>query len=261
MTTPTTTHSGPFVVTLRGSVPDRAAAYAEEKVRRVGEVANQPVLSTHVVLTIAGDPARDRPAIAEATLDVNGFSVRAQAAAGDLLGAVDLLEDRLRRKLVQHQDRVRTRSRWIGASGAAGWRHGELPSSRPPSYPRPVEERMIVRRKTFGLDPQTLDEAAFDMDLLGHDFYLFTDAGTGHDALVRRTEEGGYAYRGQVSEQDDAATRARWEGPAPVLSEAQARARLDAGGEPFVFYLDPTSRRGHVLYRRYDGHYGLITAR
>jgi ribosomal subunit interface protein len=200
MTTPTTTHSGPFVVTLRGSVPDRAAAYAEEKVRRVGEVANQPVLSTHVVLTIAGDPARDRPAIAEATLDVNGFSVRAQAAAGDLLGAVDLLEDRLRRKLVQHQDRVRTRSRWIGASGAAGWRHGELPSSRPPSYPRPVEERMIVRRKTFGLDPQTLDEAAFDMDLLGHDFYLFTDAGTGHDALVRRTEEGGYAYRGQVSE-------------------------------------------------------------
>ena len=32
------------------------------------------------------------------------------------------------------------------------------------------------------------------------------------------------------------------------------------GGEPFVFYLDPETGRGRVLYIRYDGHYGLITA-
>lgn len=256
----TTTHR-PFVVTVRGDVPERAVGYAEEKVRRAEEVARQPVLSTHVVLTVARDPALERPAVAEATLDVNGFLVRAQAAAGDPVGAVDLLEDRLRRNLLQHQDRVRTRSRWIGVSSRTpGWRHGELPTRRGPSFPRLPEDREIVRRKTFALHRQSLDEAAFDMDLLGHDFYLFTDTGSGKDALVRRTPEGGYAYRGHVSPHDDGTRRARFEGRAPVLTEDEARTRLDTGGEPFVFYIDAARHRGSVLYVRYDGHYGLIQA-
>jgi hypothetical protein len=44
------------------------------------------------------------------------------------------------------------------------------------------------------------------------------------------------------------------------LSEADAIARLNLSGEGFLFYLDPDSGRGRVLYLRYDGHYGLITA-
>ena len=44
------------------------------------------------------------------------------------------------------------------------------------------------------------------------------------------------------------------------LTEAEARARLELSGEPFVFYLDPDTGRGRVLYLRYDGHYGQITA-
>jgi hypothetical protein len=37
-----------------------------------------------------------------------------------------------------------------------------------------------------------------------------------------------------------------------------ARELLDEGDLPFVFFVDPLTRRGRVLYRRYDGHYGLI---
>jgi hypothetical protein len=43
------------------------------------------------------------------------------------------------------------------------------------------------------------------------------------------------------------------------MTDAQARVRLEADGEPFVFYLDGESGEGRVLYLRYDGHYGLIT--
>jgi hypothetical protein len=47
--------------------------------------------------------------------------------------------------------------------------------------------------------------------------------------------------------------------PAPELDLAGALERLDVGDEPWVFYRDGTTGRGHVVYRRHDGHYGLIT--
>jgi hypothetical protein len=40
---------------------------------------------------------------------------------------------------------------------------------------------------------------------------------------------------------------------------SDALARLDATGAPFVFLADADTGRGNVVYRRYDGHYGLIT--
>jgi hypothetical protein len=45
-----------------------------------------------------------------------------------------------------------------------------------------------------------------------------------------------------------------------VLTVQEATERLDAGGEPFVFFANAVSGRGNVVYRRYDGHDGLITA-
>ena len=87
-------------------------------------------------------------------------------------------------------------------------------------------------------------EAAFDMELLGHEFYLFTDDATGDEAVVQRVGTGRYVRVG----------------PAQTLSEAQAIERLDVGGEPFVFYREAREQPARVLYRRFDGHYGLITA-
>jgi hypothetical protein len=49
-------------------------------------------------------------------------------------------------------------------------------------------------------------------------------------------------------------------GAAPTLAEGEAISRLNLTGEPFLFYVDPDIGRGRVLYLRYDGHYGLITA-
>jgi hypothetical protein len=45
----------------------------------------------------------------------------------------------------------------------------------------------------------------------------------------------------------------------PELTLAEAEERLDTSNEPFVFFVHPDTHRGNVVYRRYDGHYGLIT--
>lgn len=100
-----------------------------------------------------------------------------------------------------------------------------------------------MRRKTFAVEPMTADEAAFEMDLLAHDFYLFTDRATGEDSVVFR---------------DDGGWRVVTDGA--LLTEAEAITKLELSGEPFVLYRDVEGGRGRVLYVRYDGHYGLITA-
>ena len=250
----------PVEITQRGDVPVGAGDHARGKVEHVLRLAKEPILSAHVVLTMSPDPAVERSARAEASFDVNGTPVRAHAVAADMFAAVDLLEEKLERNLAQHADRLRTRHRWIGEAGAHEWRHGDLPTQREASFPRPADQREVVRRKTFALQEMTPDEAAFDMDLLGHDFYLFRDLQSGKDAVVYRNGDGRFALKGDVVPYAEHETLLSVAGAAPTLSEADATARLALSGEGFLFYLDPDSGRGRVLYLRYDGHYGLITA-
>ena len=248
------------LVTTRGEVDRSAVEQAEGKIRHVIGYATQPVLAVRALLTMAPDPAIARPARAEATLDVSGTQIRATATAADMREAIDLLGSKLEQNLLQHQDRDRTRHRWMGVASEHQWRRGGLPTRREAWFPRPPEEREVVRRKTFELEPMTSDEAAFEMDLLGHDFYLFKDATSSHDAVVFRDGEGNVAVRGEAVLRPDVPPGLEVVRTAPTLSEREAIGRLEVSGEPFVFYLDPATARGRVLYLRYDGHYGLISS-
>ena len=122
-----------------------------------------------------------------------------------------------------------------------------------------VGEEMLLAGDPVALDVEP-DEAAYEMGLLGHDFYLFTDSRSGKDAVVYRDGNGRFAIRGEAVVEGESAPLVEMVGTAPTLSDNEARTRLEVGGEPFVFYLDPETGRGRVLYIRYDGHYGLITA-
>ena len=119
-----------------------------------------------------------------------------------------------------------------------------------------------MRRKTFDANPMTVDEAAYDVELLGHDFYLFTELHTGADSCVRTTPEG--VELRQIDGGPDyargvAAVAVALGPPPPALTEAEAIERLDLGGERFVFFQDADTGRGAVVYHRYDGHYGVVT--
>jgi hypothetical protein len=256
---------GPVVVTVltRGPVGDDDIDYAVGRVGAVVRHIEDPVLFARLKLARAGDPARARPALAQVALDVNGELVRAHVAGHTVREAADLLQRRLADKLdhrAQHREALRTRT----AEREAGeWRHGDLPTEQPDYYERPREERQLVRHKTFAVDELTVDEAAFDMEQLDYDFHLFRDLASGQDAVLERTAGGGYrltrlhlaaAAAGPASIDLAVADAA----PA-VLTVAEAIERLDADGERFVFFANPATGRGNVIYRRYDGHYGLIT--
>ncbi len=250
-------------VVARDPRAGEARDYAERKVRRVIEAIGAPVLHARVTLSMAPDPAVERPARAEAALDVNGQMVRAHVAAHSLDEAVDLLEPRLRGRALHAAERVRTLHLRPPEAPPGEWHHGEAPTDRPAWYDRPPEDREVVRRKTFALDELTVDEAAFDMGMLDVDFYLFYELATGGDAVLHRRADGHLGLRRLHSVDLPPATEAAEvvlePDAAPALTLNDAVEWLDVAGEPFVFFRNLESGRANIVYRRYDGHYGLIT--
>jgi hypothetical protein len=252
------------MVATAGDVSERDIELVKDRVVRIAEGLSEPVLLARVKLSVEPDPARARPAVAQASLDVNGTLVRAHVAARTMEEARDLLEHRLRDQLghlAQHRERL---NRTPPASGPGEWRHGDLPTHRPSFFDRPPEERQLVRHKTFAIEELTPDEAVFDMEQLDYDFYLFRDLASGADSLIERVGDGSYRLvRLEFPAIDVGPTAAPVQVadiPVPALTLDDAIERLNVGGEPFVFFVDAGSGRGNVVYRRYDGHYGLITS-
>lgn len=239
-------------VEVRGDVPGDAAEYARAKVLTALNTVREPLLDTRVSLSQAADPAVPRPAVARVSVDVNGRLVRAQAAADTMPEAIDLLRDRLAGRLAHTHDKAS--------------RH-RADRDRGPRRRLPVEERRIVRRTASGPPRQTPLEAVADMEALGHDFHLFTDAESGVDSVVYRAGECGHrlarterSLPGLLLSDTPSAAVVEVSGvPAPRMGLAQAMWRLEITGLPFVFFTDTVTGRGNLLYHRQDGHYGLVT--
>ncbi|WP_225848842.1 sigma 54 modulation/S30EA ribosomal C-terminal domain-containing protein [Streptomyces sp. HPF1205] len=250
-------------VRTRGQMPPGTEDYALDKVGALFDRTREPVLFARVRLTHQADPAVDRPVIAQANLDVNGRPVRAHVAAATVTEAVDVLRDRLAARLESLAEHDEARRERGPGGGPHEWRHGDEPARRPDWFPRPPEERRVVRHKSFSLARETPDEAAFEMELMDYGFHLFTDLDTGEDSVLYRSGPTGYrlarTHPGEESVSGTAVPITVSDLPAPRMTVAQAKRRLDLTGYPFVFFAEDTTGRGNVLYHRYDGHYGLIT--
>ena len=250
------------VVELRGGLPDDLVEYTQNKVAHVLGHTGQPVLHARVRVTRYGDPARERPVVAQANLDVDGRPVRAQVEATTAHEAVDQLVDRLTHRFERVGRGWEARRGRVFEGDPHEWRHDFPRTPRRSYYPRPPAERRVVRHKTMSPLPCTVDEANAEMDDLDHDFHLFVEAGRGIDSIVYRAGPTGLRLAqvdgraGEVVPGRIPVTASTI--PAPLLDTAEAIDRLRLTGQPFLFYLDGNHGRGCVLYHRYDGHNGLI---
>lgn len=258
----TTTSAPDIHIQTQGAVRADEADYAREKVEAVLRHARDPVLFVRVKLSLLRDPALDRPAVVQVNVNLNGRLVRAQVSRETMREAVDEVHDRIRDRL------RRSAGDWQAIRGGRPhgdeWRHGSVPTERPRYFPLPPEQRQVLRHKAFALERITVDQAAFDMELLGYLFHLFTETGTGSDSVLYRTDDGTGYRLAQVEPRPERVTAgevAVTVSPLrpPVLRVEQAVERLTVTGWPFVFFRDGDSGRGCVLYHRYDGNYGLIS--
>jgi ribosome-associated translation inhibitor RaiA len=236
-------------VMIRGRLPLHAKEYAVLKMTNLMRLAPQAVTAARVRISQTHHRHADESVVVEVNLEADSRAVRVQVAAGTAREGIDLAQDRLRRKLSQ-----------LGRHPARGSAR-ERPH-RPSTHARPPGEREVRRHKTFTPAVATAEEAIFDLDLMDYDFQLFTDRLSGVDSVIYRDGAGGY----RISRLDGNAAPTNASVPilvdpwkAPRLTLQQAADALDATGSAFLFFANPASGRGNVLYRRYDGHYGLIT--
>lgn len=238
------------VVTDHQAMPE-VVDYARDRIGALVRSARRVVPCVRVRLSRHGKPDVPWAIVAQANLFVDGLAMRSQAEGGNSWEAVDRLEGRLR-YLLSLPPRCRFR-----------------PDDAPPHchrwYVLPKEERRIARRKSCVLRCCTVEEAAHEMILLDYEFHLFVESATGRDALLCRAGTTGYRLtlvtppaRGELGPSRLPLTVSTE--PAPRLSVEEAVAWSNESDLPFLFFLDAARHRGAVLYRRYDGHYGLITS-
>ncbi|NLU67398.1 ribosome-associated translation inhibitor RaiA [Streptomyces sp. HNM0574] len=195
-------------------VPDRFRKHVAEKLDKIQKLDGK-VINLDVEVCKEHNPRQaDRSDRVEITLRTRGPVIRAEAAASDPYAALDLATSRLEARLRKQQDKRRVHRGGSRApmSVAAATAHlaaelnGELDaaaSTADEDEGQPVTTRMgslevqgegplVVREKTHAAAPMALDQALQEMELVGHDFYLFVDAETKQPSVVYRRR--GYDY-------------------------------------------------------------------
>lgn len=245
--TSNTQHAADFRLEGKGNVPAKELEHAEKMLDKVLKLVDEPVLSAKALLADRPNNHIDHRCEAEASLRFRGDWVRARTFAPTMTEAIDGLKGKLRSQLRHRADRRRTES-IRKATDAGEWRHSSRPTDRPPFFDRPADERELVRHKTFSTPSSTAEEAFWDMTQLDYDFFLFTDEATGADSVVSLGA-------------DDVESTVKSVEDAPDLRVDEAIDWLGNFGGGFVFFRNRETGRGCVVYRRYDGHYGLLTPR
>jgi ribosome-associated translation inhibitor RaiA len=108
-------------IAVRGQVGASQKRYAVQKVTKVVSRSPSPVIFARVKLNMDANPSVERPATAEAALELDGEFVRAHASAGMMDEAIDILERRLRRELMDRERRRAMHQRLR----KPGWQHGQ----------------------------------------------------------------------------------------------------------------------------------------
>jgi ribosomal subunit interface protein len=189
-------------------ISDRFRGHAAEKLTRL-EKHDHRIIRVHVEVDCEPNPRQHDHAVhVELTAFSKGPVIRAEAAADDKMAALDLALDKMAAQMRRAADRRRVhRGRRAPVSvgqALAGVPVDGLSSSTKVESADTVEERqvgpiavtgdgpLVVREKTHPASPMTLDQALYEMELVGHDFYLYVDKESERPAVVYRRK--GYDY-------------------------------------------------------------------
>nr|WP_294696367.1 ribosome-associated translation inhibitor RaiA [uncultured Friedmanniella sp.] len=179
------------------SVPDQFRSYVDEKINRL-EKLDDRAIRVEVEVSAERNPRQhDQACRVEITLRSKGPVVRAEAAAEDKAPAFDIALDRLMAQLRRAADRKRVHHGQRAAKSLKnGVDVGEPEDASPEAEVDGVhtvagmevqgDGPLVVREKSHAAVPMTLDQALMEMELVGHDFYLYIDAEHHRPSVVYR---------------------------------------------------------------------------
>jgi putative sigma-54 modulation protein len=162
-------------------ISETIQAYIEKKVGKLGRYL--PTLDEgKVEISREGTKLPEQRFTVQVTLDSKGVLIRAQEKSKDVRAAVDKVVDVLSKRIERYKGKLYDKSRGISFA-----RQGAAIEDEEIEAPK-----RVVKTKRFLVKPMPVDEAMSQMELLGHDFFLFLDADTERLNLLYRRNDGDY---------------------------------------------------------------------
>ena len=169
-------------------ITDAIREYVHQKIEKAVSHFQNITNEVDVHLGVAKNPRISTKQSAEVTIYANGSVIRAEESSESLYASIDLVADKIARQLRKYKEKRQDQKTQTPdeiiveptlVTDLIGDRTPELPSE-------------VVRTKYFAMPPMTLAQAQEELQLVGHDFYMFRNAETGEINVIYERNHGGY---------------------------------------------------------------------
>jgi putative sigma-54 modulation protein len=158
--------------------------YAEEKLGKLEKHLNDAT-RLELELAVEKNPSISQSQVAEATVWTKGPILRARESSDDMKASIDLLVEKLERQVKRYREK-RQRKQTTRTAVA----YASLEEAHPVSVE--AGEPVIVKTKQFAVKPMTPEEAVLQLELIGHDFFVFRNVESNEANVVYRRRDGNF---------------------------------------------------------------------
>lgn len=173
-------------LTIKGKnveITDRLQDYVEKKIGKLDRYLPS-ISEAWVELAVEGTRSAAHRQVCQVTIRSNGTILRAEERSDDMFTSIDTVLNKMYRQIARYKGK--RKNRWRGT--------GVTMEPLPVQFEEEAfeEEPSIARTKRFSMIPMHPEEAVEQMELLGHDFFVFYNAEEGEVNVLYRRKEGDY---------------------------------------------------------------------
>lgn len=170
-------------IAVRGKNIEATPALVDYAHKRLGKLDKHfdETTDVQVVLSVIRDNH-----IVEVTVNLNGLILRGEESTADMYASIDMVVDKLERQVKKYKTRMNRSLRQRGMRVISE----KLAATE--AEERAEEEPLLVKTKRFPLKPMNVEEAILQMDLLGHNFFVFANSDNDSISVVYRRNDGNY---------------------------------------------------------------------
>lgn len=174
-------------INIRGEnieVTEAIRNYAEEKVKKIEKFLNDAdTREANIVIKVYNNIQ-----IVEITVPLKNIILRAEVGEEDIYAAIDVAVDKLERQVRKNKTKIAALSKKKKLAEELRYEYFEKMNEKEDDE----KDHRVVKRKSIDVKPMSEEEAMLQMDLLGHEFFLYKDADTMKPAVIYKRKDGNF---------------------------------------------------------------------
>ena len=173
-------------------ITDAIRSYVDQKITKAVHHFKHLTNEVDVNLSVAKNGKTPPQQSAEVTLYINGAVVRAEERSENLYASIDLVANKITRQLRKYKEKRNGRNTSVKPNDALMSTDSPTADVSALLTKAPTLPDAVLRTKYFSMPPMTVAEALEQLELVDHDFYMFSNAETGEINVVYERNHGGY---------------------------------------------------------------------